>query len=198
MTVPRTPLDLQRVAEGRLEDIQHEGMESDFAQGRVVAALPLERDVQNWVAEALRMRQGRSYSVERESHVVEEKEPDVRLRAKATEATLPIEIKVAESWTLARLEDALEVQLVGRYLRDRNARHGVLLLVHQNARPQGWKTGGGRLQTFDEVVAHLRARAYDIPARGVGAPHPTQRRGIKCIEIRKSRRRLSRGGSERA
>jgi len=91
------------------------------------------------VAHTLRLQQGRSYSVEREPHVAGEKEPDVRVRAKATDASLAIEIKVAESWTLKDLDDALEVQLCGRYLRARDARYGVLLVVHKEARTKGWE-----------------------------------------------------------
>ena len=49
-------------------------------------------------------RQRRAYSLEREPHVVDEKEPDIRMRAPKTDASVPIEIKVAESWTLPELE----------------------------------------------------------------------------------------------
>lgn len=59
-----------------------------------------------WVASELRSRQGRAYSIEREPHVFDEKEPDIRLRAKESDASLPIEIKVPESWSLNELESA--------------------------------------------------------------------------------------------
>jgi hypothetical protein len=84
---PSTGKDLQRTALRRFDDIQHDLLHGDFAQGATVQALADEQAVQNWIAERLRLKQGRSYSVEREPHVAEEKEPDVRLRAKATDAT---------------------------------------------------------------------------------------------------------------
>ena len=115
-TAPSTAKDLQRVALRRLDDMQHELLHGDFAQGVVVKALPKETAVQNWVADRLRLKQGRAYSVEREPHVVDEKEPDVRLRAKVTDASVAIEIKVPESWTLEALEQALTDQLCDRYL----------------------------------------------------------------------------------
>jgi len=170
-TAPRTPLDLQRVAIGRIEDMQHELLHGDFAQGKVLAGLKSENDVQVWVAEQLRIRQGRSYTVERESHAVDEKEPDVRLRSRATSAILPIELKVAENWTLKDLEEALEVQLVGKYLRAHEARHGLLLLVHQESRPLGWHSDTGVL-TFAQVVRRLQVRAHAIAASGPNAPQP--------------------------
>ncbi len=77
---PSTAKDLQRVALRRLDDMQHELLHGDFAQGAIVKALPDETAVQNWVADRLRLKQGRAYSVEREPHVVSEKGHSRRLR----------------------------------------------------------------------------------------------------------------------
>ena len=168
---PRTAKDLQAVALSRIDDIQHELLQGDFNQGVTLAGLSDEREVQNWTADRLRGGQGESFSVEREPHVAEEKEPDIRLRAKATDASLPIEIKVVESWSLAELEEALTVQLMGRYLKDRNHGWGVLLLVHQEPRPRGWaSTRSGGFLDLASVVDHLRSIAGSIAAGGADAP----------------------------
>ena len=82
---PSTSIDLQRVALWRLDDIEQDLLHGDFAQGATVKGLPDENAVQNWVAQQLRDKQRTAYSVEREPHVVEEKEPDIRLRAKLTD-----------------------------------------------------------------------------------------------------------------
>jgi hypothetical protein len=118
------------------------------------------------------LKQGRSYSVDREVHVADEKEPDIRLRCKPTDATMPIEVKVAESWTLEQLEDALVKQLCGRYLRAKDGRHGILLLVHQTHRPRGWPRKKGTALTFTEVVAHLKKMAVGISGAAVGGQQP--------------------------
>ena len=170
VTAPRNARDLQWLAARKIVDLQHDLLNADYAQGGTVARLPNEVDVQNWMADRLRGAQGRNYSIEREPHVVEEKEPDIRFRAKATDANVPMEIKVAESWTLQELDDALVMQLIGRYLRDRDNRWGILLLVHQRARPQGWLSAGGAWLTFDQVVSRLRERAYSIAAGNPNAP----------------------------
>ena len=82
-------------------------------------------------------------------------------------------IKIAESWTLRQLEEAVTDQLCGRYLRARDARYGVLLLVYQHARPQGWPhTETGAFLGFHEVVAHLRHLAVEIAAASPDAPQP--------------------------
>jgi hypothetical protein len=163
---PSAPKDLQQVALRRLEDMQHDLLHADFAQGATVKGLPNETAVQNWIADRLRLKQGRAYSVERETHVVDEKEPDVRLRAKATDASVAIEIKVPESWTLEQLQAALTDQLCGRYLRARGAQHGILLLVYKEARAKETAS----FLTFSEVVNRLRTLAAHIAGAEPDAP----------------------------
>lgn len=169
-TSPVTPEDLQRVGLRRIADIQHDLLHADFAQGLTLKAMPSEREVQKWAANELNNRRGRAYSVERESHVADEKEPDIRLRAKVSDASVPIEIKVAESWSLTELEEALDIQLAGRYLRDKDAKRGVLLLVHLMKRTRGWPDAKRRALSFEAVVAHLQAKANNTAAGGPMAP----------------------------
>ena len=171
-TEPQTAHGLQIVALRRLADMQYDLHNDDFQQGETLAGLPDENAVQRWVADRMRLKQGRSYSVEREVHVADEKEPDIRLRAKATDASVPVEVKVAESWTLDELEAALKDQFCGKYLRAREGRHGILLLVHQKSRPKGWQRQDGAMLTFNQVVEHLRTIAVAIAASGFDAPQP--------------------------
>jgi hypothetical protein len=169
--VPKTPLDLQRLALFRLADIQDDLLNSDFEQGSTLKGQPNETAVQKWVGDRFDMLKGSSYTVERESRVVDEKEPDVRLRSKQSHATVAMEIKVAESWSLAELEAALTTQLCGKYLRAKDARHGILLLVHQKSRPKGWKIeSSGLFLSFAQVIARLKGMAAKIAARDPDSP----------------------------
>jgi len=171
-TEPSTPHDLQLVGLRRLADMQYDLHHDDFQQGETLAGLPNEKAVQKWTADRLKLKQGRSYSVEREVHVADENEPDIRLRAKVTDASVPTEIKVAESWTLEQLEAALTAQLCQKYLRAREVRHGILLLVHLAPKPKGWPVKNGKALTFAEVVAHLRRMAITIGGSSEDAPQP--------------------------
>jgi hypothetical protein len=171
-TQPQSARDLQIVALRRLADMQYDLHHDDFQQGETLAGLADENAVQKWVADRMRLKQGRSYSVEREVHVADEKEPDIRLRAKATDASVPVEVKVAESWTLDELEAALKDQLCRKYLRAREGRHGILLLVHQEPRLKGWQDHDGAMLTFNQVVERLRTTAVAISASGFDAPEP--------------------------
>jgi hypothetical protein len=62
---------------------------------------------------------------------------DIRVRAKSGDVSVQTEIKVAESWSINQLESALRNQLCRQYLRAKDTRHGILLLVHQSPRHQG-------------------------------------------------------------
>ena len=77
---------------------------------------------------------------------------------------------MAESWTLTDLREALATHLAGRYLRERDKKHGVLLLVHQDARSRGWEDEAGNFLSFVEVVARLRS---DAAALGTGEVDPS-------------------------
>jgi hypothetical protein len=170
---PRTAADLQTLVLSRIEDMQHDLVHGDFGQGRVLQVLKNEVDVQNWLADRLRLTQRQSYSVERESHVADEKEPDIRIRAKSTDANVAVEVKLAEDWTLKQLEEALTRQLCGQYLRARGGRHGLLLLVHKTARPRGWRDAKTRrYHTFAEVHDRLSRLATRIRSQGMDAPQP--------------------------
>ena len=108
----------------------------------------------------------------REAHVVDEKEPDVRFR-EVSDASVAMEIKVVDDWTRKDLETALTDQLCGRYLRAKDARHGILLLVYQKARPIGWQSReAGVFLNFDEVAEHLRLLAAGIAGAETDGPLP--------------------------
>lgn len=168
-TRPRTPRDLQLVALARIEELNDDLHNHRFSQGRTLKLLPKEEDVQKWFAWEMERVGGRAYSLEREPRVVDEKEPDVRLQSKATDASLALEIKIAESWSLRDLKNALVVQLARRYLRQRDQRHGVLILVHQNARADGWEDENGVMLPFPEVVKRLQRMAYELGTGGMNA-----------------------------
>lgn len=162
---PRTPRDLQSSAINRLIDLQRRLDGDDANQGSVLAAFPTEVDVQNWFLNEFRFERRLSFSIEREPHVANEKEPDLRMQARATTAKLPIEIKVAGSWSRVQLEAALTEQLMGRYLLDRENRWGILLIVCQAKRRRGWRMPDGSYAQIAGVVEHLRRMALEIASK---------------------------------
>jgi hypothetical protein len=63
-------------------------------------------------------------------------------------------------------------QLCGQYLRSNDSRHGVLLLVHQVTRPEGWKSKTGSFLTFAEVVRHMQEMATQLCGQSSDGPQP--------------------------
>jgi len=165
---PLNAAELQSLAVSRLADIAHDLRHGDSNLGTVFKRLLNETEVQNWVASELRNRQGQAYSVEREPHVAEEKEPDIRLQARAADASVPIEVKDTMSgWSLEELERGMTEQLCKRYLRARNQRHGIYLIAHR--KPRRWRHDGNMIQ-FADVVKHLQELAESAAVQGADAP----------------------------
>ena len=82
------------------------------------------------------------------------------------------EIKVAGSWPLEQLEDALVKQLCEQYLRSKDGRDGILLLVHLAPRPKGWKLPDGTYLSFEALVQRLRDLAASIRRESPFGPQP--------------------------
>ncbi|WP_215766401.1 hypothetical protein [Gluconobacter cerinus] len=170
---PTTTADLQFLAQRRLEGIQHDLIHHKFAQGDTVQSLVDENAVQRWVATALETRQDEAYTVHRETHYAGEKEPDIVLASRHSGLELPIEIKVADGLSVAQMEAALDTQLCGQYLRHDTTRHGILLLVYQNERRDGWElTPGAPKVPFDSVLTHLNEKARLIREVSALGPQP--------------------------
>jgi hypothetical protein len=170
---PRTAFELQQLLLSRLCDLNHELLHGDFSLGRNFKLLPDETAVQNWIARELRTVQRKSYSVDREVHRAFEKEPDIVARAKASDASVAVEIKIVDRMSVKELEHALSSQLCDRYLRARDGRHGILLLVYRHMKADGWRDPkSGKLINFEAVLDRLHTLALRI-ANGQGdVPQP--------------------------
>jgi hypothetical protein len=156
----------------RIEDIQYDLLHADFAQGPTLSALSNEAAVQSCLADRMRLTQGWSYSVEREPETLAAKKPDIVLTARAANAKLPTEIKVAETCSLRELESALDQQLCGQYLCARDCREGLLILVHQAPRPKGWELPDGTQLSFPRLVERLKDKALQIRQASTFGPQP--------------------------
>ena len=84
---------------------------------------------------------------------------------------------MVEIWSIGELEVALRDQLCSRYLRAREGRHGILLLVHRRALASGWvdPDNGGMYVSFGQVVQRLQASAAAIAGAAPDAPHSQSR-----------------------
>ncbi|MEP7120379.1 MAG: hypothetical protein ABJE95_05705 [Byssovorax sp.] len=105
------------------------------------------------------------YTVARESELADATRPDLRIWAKEL-GPVSMEIKVVEKgWSLQKLEDAIEAQLVGQYMKDARARYGVLVLVSAGKPRERWEKPGTSITTFGALVKHLMQVAATVRHR---------------------------------
>ena len=148
---------LFQVMRDRIDDIAHNLAHDDFSDRGILAQIEDEGEMQRTLAARLRQEAHGAYTVARESEVADRKKPDIRLTGAKGEQ-ISIEVKIADSWTMAQLLAALRDQLVEQYLRHRNGSAGCLLLTRGRKRSWADATTQRRL-SFDDVLARLAAEA---------------------------------------
>lgn len=151
----------------RLDDLAHSLRHGDFTDRRTLRTISEEPEMQRTLAARLEANANGAYVVVREEEVADNKLPDIRLAATRGDQRVVAEVKIADSWSPAELEHALEHQLVGQYLRHDRCRAGCLLLTNSGTRAWNHPTGGGRM-TFQDLVDHLNGKARDMEERARG------------------------------
>jgi hypothetical protein len=126
------------------------------------AGLALEAHFQKLLASELNHHARARYSVTVESHTAEAKRRDILCSKDDWRAS--IELKMSERWTLADYLVALERQLVGQYMRHRNATTGFLVLVLQTKKRQWTDPATQKKLNFQQVLAFLSAKAQELEA----------------------------------
>lgn len=163
---PKTSDDLFRIALGRLEALKRDVEQGDFSERGLFHAKIEETLLQKYVANRLKIAARGQYTVHREEEVDLENRTDIRLWYRK-ELVATIEVKCANKWTYLQLRDSLKNQLVGKYLRDHNSRHGVLLLGHMGDK-DSWKGPDGKKLSFDELTLTLNGEAEQIASADPG------------------------------
>ncbi|MFS8065959.1 MAG: hypothetical protein ACMG6S_06270, partial [Byssovorax sp.] len=164
--VPQTSGELFDVVVGVFDDVRQY-----IACGDDSPRAAYDRDDQDEVQFQILMlgclaqRANGRYSVARESELADAKRPDLRIWAKEL-GPVSVEIKVVEKgWSLQDLEDAIEKQLVGQYMKDAAARYGVLVLISAGKPRERWEKAGTSITSFSSLVKHLTMLAADVRRR---------------------------------
>lgn len=162
VAAPETSDDLFRVGLRRLEALKRDIESGDFSDRELFNPSTEEFHLQKYVANRLRIEARGQYNVHREEEVDLEKRTDIRLWHRS-DLVATIEVKCANKWTYAELRNSLESQLVGKYLRDRNSRHGVLLLGHLGGK-NSWRGPDGKELSIEDLTIALNNEAEQIAA----------------------------------
>ncbi len=164
----RAPDDLMRVTLSILEDIKHDFTHADASSREVVCNATNENEVQNWLAEQLRLRANGRFHVHREPEVADKKEPDITISAIGALIELAIEVKHGgKGWTVSQLEVALRLQLVENYLRTGTRRRGILVITGHGNKTWREPTSNFSL-SFEAVIQRLQALSETLTSNATG------------------------------
>ena len=159
----KTGDDLFRLVLSVLADIEFDLIHSDASSRAVLQRAENEEEVQQWLAEQLRLRARNRYHVHREAEVAQRNEPDIIVSSTEGKLEIAIEIKHANmKWTYSDLKNTLRVQLVEKYLKPISRRHGILVIsCHKLRRWKNPETKKINVQ-FDELISRLDAIAKGL------------------------------------
>lgn len=161
---PRSAHDLFRIACGRLWDLKKEVEGVENSLRNAVRPSDDESVMQQWLQRQLVERAKGRYTIPKEAEDDAGNRPDLRFDHPGIMSVMA-EMKLADMphWTVEKLIDGLEKQLVGKYLLAHNAGYGIYIIGNSGRRADGWKDPvTGSLLSFGEVAATLRQRAREI------------------------------------
>ncbi|MCF6312166.1 MAG: hypothetical protein L3J39_06920 [Verrucomicrobiales bacterium] len=182
--MPKDRDSLFRVMMSRLDDLQDNISHHDFVPRRTLQSIDSEEEMQRMLALLLQGSANGAYSIHREPEVADKKRTDIQFSVPGADVESVIEIKVAEksAWTVANLLDALENQLVGKYLRYETRKAGCLLLTYGGYSKKCNKCGyekkprqhwqhpvSNKCLDFPELVELLQQRANELESERSGA-----------------------------
>jgi len=116
---PRSEADLYELALIRLDELKLDIEDGDESEAVLLRNSEKETNVRIVFANRLRKSSHSRYTVGSEEELADATRTDIRLNAPQVSASVPIELKVADRWTLAELRERMENQLVGQYMRIR-------------------------------------------------------------------------------
>ncbi|WP_146744879.1 NACHT domain-containing protein [Herbaspirillum rubrisubalbicans] len=160
---PRSDYQLYRFAYRLLLNIKSEiERPEDASKRKQVREGDREKDLQGFLLQELNQRSLNWFSATQESEVDLEQRPDILVNRPGLSA-VPIEIKLANlaHWSIARLLQGLEIQLVGQYLRPTKVRFGIYV-IGTTSSAREWILDDGTRIKFPQLVALLKNRAAEL------------------------------------
>lgn len=157
---PRTHRDLWELAVSQLKDLKHDLEDGDSSISSILKPRSQETEIRKFIGGWCRDRAKGRYSIPQEEEFADAKRADLRFHGAVFDGQVPTELKLADKWTGPDLEERLENQLCGDYMRDTRSRYGIFLLVFHGIKPgRGWRMSDGKLaRSFKELVAKLQKR----------------------------------------
>lgn len=142
------------IMQDRLSDLD-ELLQSDVSPQEAWASFPTERLMRREIARVLSDAANSAYIVNQETITANEKETDIRLCSTASAHEAVIEIKLGDRRSAKDLRDAIENQLVKKYMAAGNRRSGALLVTLAKNREWRHPDGSGKINV-EELISLLQ------------------------------------------
>jgi hypothetical protein len=163
---PRSDYQMFRLVNSLLRDIKNHIERSENASNRLqVRSGDLEKDFQGFLTGQLSERSLKWFAVTQESEVDLKQRPDIRVAREGLNP-IPIEIKLAnlKHWTIQKLLEGLENQLVGQYLRPAHVCYGIFVLGNTDPKRHWIVPNNKKKLSFADLVDFLKERATSLQA----------------------------------
>ena len=172
---PRSDYQLFRLIVRLLRNIKNHVECSENAANRLTVRKGDKEEIfRGGLLEKLSERSLDWFNVVQEKEVDLKQQPDLSVE-RAGLNSLPIEIKLANSWTVKELLVGLENQLVGQYLRSANIRHGIYVLGNTEPKRRWKMPDTGELIAFEALVSLVKNRAAALQEQ--------LREGVDGVEV---------------
>jgi len=160
-TPPATRDDMFQLLSDRLDDLE-DLLLQDISPRELWAGTQDERLLRRAISQQLKAAANGAYTVDQEAVTADEKETDIRLRSTVSEQEGVIELKVGEKPRSASdLRQALQEQLVRKYMAPENRRAGCLLITV--AKDRRWKhPDTGEMLDLAGLIGMLNQEAQRI------------------------------------
>jgi hypothetical protein len=158
----KNSIDLRDIVSGVFASIRDDLKDEDASSKHLLMQAIEETSVQKWLHEQLRLRAKNQYHVIREPEVADNNKPDLTIASTHINAQIAIEVKHSDKdWSIRKLKNAISKQLIDKYLRPENRRHGFLVISRHEK--QYWISPKTRKRIdFNSTIKHLQAYADDI------------------------------------
>ena len=174
---PRSDYQLFRLLKRLIQNVKDEIEASENAANRKQIRIEdKEEDFRGFLYKKLSDQSQGWFSITQETEVDLGQRPDLRVERVGLNP-LPIEIKLASmsAWTLPKLVERLDNQLVGQYLRPAQIRYGIYVLGN-NSPKRNWEVPSTPEKlNFVELVTRIQDRAKTIQGE--------LREGVDGIEV---------------
>ena len=162
---PQSETDLYELALVRLDELKMDIEDGDESEAALLQKLTKETEIRTVFANRLKKSSRLRYTVGSEEELADASRTDIRLNAPQIPSPVPIELKIADKWTLAELRERMENQLIRQYMRI--SRYGIFLVIHNGEKKKRhWKDNKTKkILPFAKLIDTLKQEADYLTRR---------------------------------